>query len=334
MSRPLAAIAKRLASGDRRELAHLITEVENRSARGRAVLRAIYPVTGKAWVIGLAGPLGVGKSSLLNALIAHLRDLGRTVAVVAVDPSSPFSGGSVLGDRIRLDRAPDDPGIFIRSMASRGHAGGLARATREVVRLVEAAGFGIVLVETVGSGQVDVEIREVATTSVVVLVPHLGDEVQTLKAGLFEIADVFCVNKSDLPGADRARRDLGELVSLGTAEPGWTPPVLATSTLVPSGIRELWEAIAGHEAYLDASGRRKEGERRRLLLEIRSIARDRFESELDRDPALGRLIEPVLEHRLDPERAADRWWSQRGRSRRRSSTADGTRTRSSPSRRK
>ena len=153
---------------------------------------------------GFSGPLGVGKSSLLSALIGLLRAEGKTVGAIAVDPSSPFSGGSVLGDRIRLERRADDDGVFFRSMASRGEAGGVAAATREVARLLEAAGFDVVFVETVGSGQVDVAIREIATTNVVVLVPHLGDEVQTLKAGLFEIADVFCVNKADLPGS-RAR---------------------------------------------------------------------------------------------------------------------------------
>ncbi|MCL4308810.1 MAG: methylmalonyl Co-A mutase-associated GTPase MeaB [Candidatus Thermoplasmatota archaeon] len=307
--------AQALIDGDRRALARLITGAENDDPGAREVLRAIYPHTGHAWLIGLAGPLGVGKSSLINALLAHVRSLGKKVAVVAVDPSSPFSGGSVLGDRIRLDRPPDDPGIFIRSMATRGHAGGLARATREVARLLEAAGFGIVLVETVGSGQVDVEIRQVATTSVVVLVPHLGDEVQTLKAGLFEIADVFCVNKSDLPGADRARRDLAELASLGSVDPGWRVPVVATSTTIPSGIPELWQAIEAHEHYLDSSGKRLEGERRRLTQEILALAESRFVADLSRDPSLPRRVEPVLAHRIDPETAARRWWQERRKGR-------------------
>jgi LAO/AO transport system kinase len=290
----------------------LITQVENDDPRGRAALRALYPHTGHAWVIGIAGPLGVGKSSLINALIAHLRALGRKVAVVAVDPSSPFSGGSVLGDRIRLDRSPDDAGVFIRSMASRGHSGGVARTTREVTRLLDAAGFSLVLVETVGSGQVDVEIRDVATTSVVVLVPHLGDDVQTLKAGLFEIADVFCVNKSDLPGAERARHDLAEVAALGSTDPNWRPPIVNTSTVEPpSGIVELWEAIEAHEQYLDSSGERVRGERRRLTQEILALARDRIEDDLARDPRLAKQVEPVLQRKVDPETAARRLWSER-----------------------
>lgn len=309
---PLPPEVRAAIRGDRRALARLITQVENDDPKGRAALRALFPRTGHAWVIGIAGPLGVGKSSLINALIRHLRSIGRTVAVVAVDPSSPFSGGSVLGDRIRLDRAPDDAGVFIRSMASRGHSGGVARTTREVTRLLDAAGFSIVLVETVGSGQVDVEIRDVATTSVVVLVPHLGDEVQTLKAGLFEIADVFCVNKADLPGADRARRDLEEVTSLGSVDPDWRPPIVTTSTFEPAqGIPELWAAVEAHERYLDASGGRERGERHRLTQEILAFTRDRIEQDLAQDPSLPQRVEPVLQHRVDPETAARRWWAER-----------------------
>lgn len=311
-SPPLPVEVRAAIRGDRRALARLITQVENGDPKGRAALRALYPRTGHAWIIGIAGPLGVGKSSVINALIAHLRATGRTVAVVAVDPSSPFSGGSVLGDRIRLDRAPDDSGVFIRSMASRGHSGGVARTTREVARLLDAAGFSVVLVETVGSGQVDVEIRDVATTSVVVLVPHLGDEVQTLKAGLFEIADIFCVNKSDLPGAERARRDLAEVAALGSVDPNWRPPIVTTSTVdPPSGVAELWGAIEAHEHYLDESGERLRGERRRLTQEILALARDRIEDDLAQDPALARQVEPSLERRIDPETAARRLWGQR-----------------------
>ncbi|MEM0129334.1 MAG: methylmalonyl Co-A mutase-associated GTPase MeaB [Thermoplasmata archaeon] len=317
MSRPegVAEAVRALQGGDRRTLSRLITEAENDQPRARAVLRAVFPRTGRAKVVGFTGPLGVGKSSLIGALVAHLRSRGERVAVVAVDPSSPFSGGSVLGDRIRIDHAPDDPGVFVRSMASRGHTGGLSRRTREAVRLLEAGGFATVLVETVGSGQVDVEVREVATTSVVVLVPHLGDEVQTLKAGLFEIADVFCVNKADLPGADRARRDLSELAALGARDPAWPVPVVATSTATGTGIPELWDAVEAHERHLEQSGRRVEDERRRLMNEIRGLLRDRFDHELDTDRSLPRLVEPVVQREIDPEAAARRWWQGRARSR-------------------
>jgi LAO/AO transport system kinase len=299
---------------DRRALARLISAVENRDASALPALRALYPHTGRALRIGLTGPLGVGKSSLLNALIGRLRERGRTVGVIAVDPSSPFSGGSVLGDRIRLERAGGDEGLFVRSMASRGYAGGIAEATREVSRLLDAFGMEVVLIETVGSGQVDVDIRRAVSTSVVVLVPHLGDEVQTLKAGLFEIADVFCVNKSDLPGADGAVRYLRELVSLAPRDDArWTPRVVQTSAAQNTGVDELWGAIEAHEAFLDERGERAKAERRRLAEEIVDLVRgrvgERLEPLLERDPELQGLLEKVVDRKLDPHTAADRLYS-------------------------
>jgi LAO/AO transport system kinase len=305
----LPPLAKAIVDGDRRALARTISAVENGDPSASAVLRALYPRTGKAPVVGLTGPLGVGKSSLLSLLIGRLREKGKTVGVVAVDPSSPFSGGSVLGDRIRLERNANDDGVFFRSMASRGESGGVAASTREVARLLDAAGFDVVFVETVGSGQVDVAIRGVATTSVVILVPHLGDEVQTLKAGLFEIADVFCVNKADLPGADLAAKDLSELVALGAARDGWAPPIVMTSTLAPAGIDELWSAIESHEQFLDRSGQRKLYERARLTAEIAERVKDRVGREvaerLNRDAAFRPLLDRVVARTLDPAGAAD-----------------------------
>ncbi len=313
------SVATAILAHDRRALARAITSVENREPSSVPIVRAIYPYTGRAHVIGLTGPLGVGKSSVINALIRHLRGQRRTVAVIAVDPSSPFSGGSVLGDRIRIDRSPGDHGIYFRSMSSRGHSGGISAATREVLHLLDAFGFDVVLIETVGSGQVDVEIRQVATTSVVVLVPHLGDEVQTLKAGLFEIADVFCVNKADLPGAELAAKDLAELVGLGAARDGWAPPIVLTSTRDARGIVELWTAINAHEEFLDATGRRLDGARRRIAEEIVGIIRDRVGQDLTeeflRNPDLSGLLERVVSRKIDPHAAADRLYAQRVRRR-------------------
>ncbi len=306
----LPAAARAIVDGDRRVLARTITAVENGDPSADPVVRSLYGRSGRAPVVGLTGPLGVGKSSLVNALVGHVRSLGLSVGVVGVDPSSPFTGGSVLGDRIRLERRADDDGVFFRSMASRGAAGGVAAATREVSRLLDAAGFDVVLVETVGSGQVDVAIRDIASTSIVVVVPHLGDEVQTLKAGLFEIADIFCVNKVDLPGAELAKRDLAELVTLGGRPSSWAPRIVGTSTVEPTGIEELWNDVVAHEKFLDASGERVQGERKRLSSEIVGLARDRVGRELtrrlERDPSLRHLLDEVVARRIDPRTAAER----------------------------
>jgi len=319
--RSALAAAKAIVGGDRRALARAISAVENGDPESGALVRALYPRTGRARVIGITGPLGVGKSSVINALVRHLRAVGSSVAIVAVDPSSPFSGGSVLGDRIRFERDATDAAVFFRSMASRGEEGGVAATTREVVRLLDAAGFDVVVVETVGSGQVDLAIREIASTSVVVLVPHLGDEVQTLKAGLFEIADVFCVNKSDLPGADLARKDLSELVGLGGQRDGWAPAIVLTSALSGTGIVELWGAVEAHERFLDRSGQRAAAQRRRIAHEIVGLVRERVgrevEDRLERDPELRRLLDEVAARRLDPRAAADRLFEAAGRRRRR-----------------
>ena len=309
-SRRLPSAARAIVDGDRRALARAISAVENGEPAAGPILKALYSRTRQVPVVGFTGPLGVGKSSLINLLVGRLRDQGRSVAVVAVDPSSPFSGGSVLGDRVRFERRAEDSGVFFRSMASRGAAGGVAAATLETARLLDAAGFDVVFVETVGSGQVDLAIREIASTSVVVLVPHLGDEVQTMKAGLFEIADVFCVNKTDLPGAEIAKKDLADLVSLGPSASGWAPPIVGTSTTSPAGIDELWTAVEAHERFLDTSGERSAGERSRLAAEIVGLVRDRVGRELARelgqDPSLRTLLDEVVRRTLDPRTAADR----------------------------
>ncbi len=306
----LPPAARAIVRGDRRALARAITAVENGAPEADLLLRSTYSRTGRVPIIGFAGPLGVGKSSLLSALVTQLRAAGTTVGVIAIDPSSPFSGGSVLGDRIRFERRADDTGVFFRSMASRGASGGVAAATRDVARLMDAAGFGVILVETVGSGQVDVAIREIASTRVVVLVPHLGDEVQTLKAGLFEIADIFCVNKSDLPGSETAERYLSELAGLGPGPDGWRARVVRTSATVPSGIPGLWSAIEEHERFVAGSDVHRQAERRRLSDEIVGRVRDELTRELtlrlEAEAELRRLVDQVVARKLDPRSAADR----------------------------
>jgi LAO/AO transport system kinase len=307
---PLPATARRVLGGDRQALARLISQVENRDPSALPALRALYAHSGHATVVGITGPLGVGKSSLVNLLLAHLRAEGKRVGIVAVDPSSPFSGGSILGDRIRLERPAGDDGVFIRSMAARGHAGGVALATRETVRLLDAFGMDVILVETVGSGQADVEIHNVASTSIVVVVPHLGDEVQSLKAGLFEIADVFSVNKCDLPGADSAARYLREMTQLVPEPNSWRPAVIETSTVIPRGVSELWAAVRKHETFLDSSGTRRGRDRQRLTEEILGLVRERVDAQLlvalGREPDLQALLDRVVAHEIDPHSAADR----------------------------
>jgi LAO/AO transport system kinase len=307
---PLSVVARRVLRGDRQALARLISQVENRDPAALPAVRALYPHSGGATIVGITGPLGVGKSSLVNLLLAHLRAAGRKVGIVAVDPSSPFSGGSILGDRIRLERPAGDNGVFIRSMAARGHAGGVALATRETVRLLDAFGMDVVLVETVGSGQADVEIHDVASTSVVVVVPHLGDEVQSLKAGLFEIADVFSVNKADLPGAEAAARYLSEMTHLVPTQEGWRPVVVQTSTVTPRGVPELWDAVLRHEAYLDSSGTRRTRDRQRLTEEILGLVRERVDARvldaLAKEPDLQELLRRVAAREIDPHSAAER----------------------------
>ncbi len=308
--RPEPPEARAVQARDRRVLARLISMVENGDPRARPIQKALYPHTGHARIVGITGPLGVGKSSLVNALLGVLRARGVRVGIIGVDPTSPFSGGSVLGDRIRIDRAGGDEGVFFRSMASRGHTGGIAATTREVARLLDAFGMDIVLVETVGSGQVDVEIRRIASTSVVVLVPHLGDGVQSLKAGLFEIADVFTINKADLPGADGAARYLSEMTALGAGPDGWTPPVVQCSTVEGRGIEDLWKAVEAHEAFLDSGPGRARGEEARARAEIVDRVTGRIGLRLDglleENRELRELLGQVLDRSLDPGTASDR----------------------------
>ncbi len=258
-------------NGDRRALARLISLIEDDGPPARAALAVLYSYTGRAHVVGVTGAPGTGKSTLVNELAKGLRARGATVGIVAVDPTSPFTGGALLGDRVRMRDLAGDPGIFIRSMATRGSLGGLARATGDAVKVLDAAGFSVVLVETVGVGQAEVDIARTAHTTIVVEAPGLGDDVQALKAGLMEIADVLVVNKADRPGAAQTVRALEVALDLGrnsaghTGATAWRPPVLKTVALDGSGVGEVLEAIAAHRAYLQASGLwdRRERERAR-----------------------------------------------------------------------
>jgi len=300
-----SALAKGVLAGDRRAVARAISLVEDGSPDLPGLSEAIYPRTGRAYTIGLTGSPGVGKSSLAEQLVGAARARERTAAVLAIDPTSPFTGGALLGDRLRMQVHATDPGVFIRSMATRGHLGGMALAAPEAIRILDASGKELILVETVGVGQAEVEVATATDTTLVVVAPGWGDYVQVAKAGILEIADVFVVNKSDKEGASDAARDLGNMLRMGP-KMDWTPPIVKTSTVTSQGIDELWEAIEEHRKHQESSGELQEKRRRRILEEVKSMVafhlRDRAASALGVDPA---LAEQVSSRGIDPYRAAE-----------------------------
>lgn len=263
---------------EQRALARAITRCE--SGQGEELIRALFERAGRALTIGLTGPPGVGKSTLTGALVAYARKLGKTVGVISVDPSSPFSHGALLGDRIRLAEHFTDPGVFIRSMASRGHLGGVAGATADAVTLMDAFGYDVVLVETVGVGQSEIEIAEIADTILVALQPGSGDTVQMLKAGILEIADVFVVNKRDHPMAIQLQREIRSMLEM-LDYPGWVPQLVATQALEAQGVDELWRAICEHDAYLRSSGEIAQKRRSAFEHRVRALALGALEGRVD-----------------------------------------------------
>jgi LAO/AO transport system kinase len=296
-------------TGDRGALARLISFVEEGGELARHVGRLTYPLAGDAYTIGITGPTGSGKSTLTERLISTIRATGDEVGVLAVDPSSPFSGGAFLGDRVRMQSHATDEGVFIRSMATRGHLGGLALATPEAIRVLDAAGVPWVLVETVGVGQVEIEIASSADTTVVVVPPGSGDAMQASKAGLLEAADVFVVNKADRPGAAETRRDLEFMLHLSSSEKEWTPPIVMTVASAGDGIDELWKAIADHRGFLTDHGLLEKRRAERLADELRHVVGQRLElqaSERCQGPDFDRVLHEVVERRLDPYTAAGR----------------------------
>ena len=296
------------SKGDRVALARLLTQVESGGPPSRAAAALAYRSGCEARTVGITGPPGAGKSTLVDRLIAVARAAGvPQLGVLAVDPSSPFTGGAILGDRVRMQDHALDAGVFIRSMASRGHLGGLAVAVPEAIRVLAACGFPLVLVETVGVGQVEVEVAGATDTTVVVLNPKWGDAVQANKAGLLETADIFVINKADRPGAKETRRDLEQMLDL-TALGDWRPPVLETSASTDQGVGALWEELARHERYLEESGALERRRAARLELEFRTVVSARIQSEVDRLSTGGEfagLTRAVAEHSLDPYDAAD-----------------------------
>jgi LAO/AO transport system kinase len=304
----LDELLERLRAGEPRAVARLISLVEDGDREQlRDAAEALNPLAGRAQVIGLTGAPGVGKSTLAGALVACWRKAGRTVGVLAVDPSSPFTGGALLGDRVRMQRHALDEGVYIRSMATRGHLGGLAWATPQAVRVLDAAGCEVVLIETVGVGQAEVEVAGLADTTLVALAPGFGDAVQVAKAGILEVADVFVVNKADRDGADVVARDLRQMLHLGEARP-WQVPVVKTVAERGDGVDQLTEAIAAHRAQLESSGELERRRHRRAAREVEELALADLRAELGelgRGEVLEELAAQVAAGKLGPYAAAD-----------------------------
>ena len=302
------ATARAIIAGDVRVAARLMRAVDDGLVGATPALAALYPHTGRAHVVGITGNPGSGKSTLVARLVAHLRRSGRTVGVLAVDPSSPFSGGAVLGDRVRMMEHAADEGVFIRSLASRGHLGGLSRATGAMVHILDAMGLDIILIETVGVGQDEVDVVRMAQTTVVVLVPGLGDDIQAIKAGILEIADIFVVNKADRPGAERAMADLRAMQGLGPQPAGRQVPIIAAVATGDEGVDRLLAAVDAHRPEANDAVR-VEREQQRAAFTIEALARERRGAEVARwlSAAAGReLVAAVAARRVDPYGALER----------------------------
>ena len=307
ISPAVAALAARVRAGDARAIARAISVVEDDEPGAAALVRELFPATGGAYLVGITGPPGAGKSTLVDRLSLELRRRGETVGIIAVDPTSPYSGGAILGDRVRMQTQAGDEGVFIRSMATRGHLGGLSRATHEAAYVLDAAGKHWVVIETVGVGQDEVDIVRTADVAIVVLVPGTGDEVQALKAGIMEIADIFVVNKSDREGADRLVASIESMLALGDAEPGaWRPPIVRTQATTGQGVPDLLAAIEAFRVRTAPAQR----ERRRVRHEfrLRELLADRFLEYVDRRVLaageLDDLLAKIADRGLDPYTAA------------------------------
>jgi LAO/AO transport system kinase len=303
LNQPIQPWIAQLRSGDVRALARAISTVENRAPGWSDLLKALFPHSGKARVLGLTGPPGAGKSTLVDQLARLYRKHKRTVGIVAVDPTSPYTGGAILGDRIRMQEHFSDPGIYIRSMATRGSLGGLSRTTADVTTVLDASGRDLIMIETVGVGQDEVDIVRLADVTIVILVPGMGDDVQTIKAGIMEIADIFVINKSDRDGADHVEREIRTLQSLATRHDGWTPPIVKTVASQGVGIEELAGAISAYEKYLQqenlALHKSVENWQERLVEMLRDALLEKSRAQLE-NGNLARLAAEVAEHKRDP----------------------------------
>jgi len=302
-------LVKGILSGDRRSIAKAITIVENDTAEAHKLIATIYPHTGKAHIIGLTGAGGSGKSTLIEKIAREYRKRDKTVGIVAVDPTSPFTGGAFLGDRIRMQELSTDAGIFIRSMATRNYAGGIAKATKDAVKILDAAGKDVIIVETVGAGQSEVEVMKVAQTIIVIHAPGLGDEIQAIKAGLMEIADIFVVNKADRENADKAVIDIQAMLQLNSTKKAWRPPVLKTVALTGEGLPQLMEALEKHKDFLLRESkleRKIEKVEAEFLEALEEKITNVILEELKEDGKFKELLKQIIERKIDPVSAAEK----------------------------
>ncbi|MCD6445201.1 methylmalonyl Co-A mutase-associated GTPase MeaB [Candidatus Bathyarchaeota archaeon] len=302
-------LAKNVLAGEKRSIAKAITIIENNSREARKLIAAIYSHTGKAHIIGITGPGGSGKSTLIEKIIREYRRRGKTVGVIAVDPTSPFTGGAFLGDRIRMQELAVDKDVFIRSMATRNYLGGIARATRDAVKILDAAGKDIIIVETVGAGQSEVEIAKIAQTVIVVFAPGLGDEIQAIKAGIMEIGHIFVVNKADRENVNKAVIDIKAMLQLNNKEKSWKPPVLKTIALTGDGVPQLIEKIEEHKRYLKSREERKrmrEKAEKELLEAIKEKTLDIILEEMKEKGEFEEYLEKILKREIDPMTAAEK----------------------------
>ncbi|MFW9830794.1 MAG: methylmalonyl Co-A mutase-associated GTPase MeaB [Candidatus Thorarchaeota archaeon] len=310
MNQDANELVKELLKGNRRAAARLMTLAETMSPEAHAAIKQLYPHTGNAHIIGVTGPPGSGKSTLVDKLIEEYRGQDKRIGIVAVDPSSPFTGGALLGDRIRMGRFATDYDVFIRSMGSRGSLGGLAWATYDVVHILDALGKDVIIVETVGAGQAEVDIIQIAETVVLLSVPGLGDDIQTIKAGIMEIGDVFVINKADTDGADRRYVELQMMLNLDRDTEGWQPPIIKAIATTGEGVKEVVNAIQDHHQYLVESGNIQQNRERRCCAQLETIVEHSFMRKLFVDPderaLFQKLVKEVNERHIDPYTAAER----------------------------
>lgn len=311
----MGEVAEKIINGDIRSVARLIRDIDDGVPEVRETMKELYSHTGKAYVIGITGAPGVGKSTLVDAIIGNLRDRGRTVGVLAVDPTSPFSGGAILGDRVRMQRHSTDPGVFIRSLATRGQFGGLTQSTRYAIDVLDAMGKDLIIVETVGVGQDEVDIVKAAHTTVILVVPGMGDDIQAIKAGILEVGDIFVINKSDHPGVEKTENDLRTVIVLGNREDReirWEPSIIKTEALSNKGISELIAEIDKHAEYLrtisSGEGSAKKKEKLRVLLRdmVTNRLMEAFSNQLMQDIHFEEAVESIYMGKTDPYTACDK----------------------------